>query len=58
VNVPAAELGAPRSPTGHAPPIEDQHLLGSGHDVLYIQQIGPDQEGFLEFFENEVRPRL
>ena len=25
---------------------------------LYIQQIGPDQAGFLDFFEREVRPRL
>jgi G6PDH family F420-dependent oxidoreductase len=30
----------------------------AGYDHLYIQQIGPDQAGFLEFFEREVRPRL
>lgn len=30
----------------------------AGYDVLYIQQIGPDQAGFLDFFEREVRPRL
>jgi len=30
----------------------------AGYDRLYIQQIGPDQAGFLEFFEREVRPRL
>jgi G6PDH family F420-dependent oxidoreductase len=30
----------------------------AGYDLLYIQQIGPDQQGFLEFFDREVRPRL
>jgi G6PDH family F420-dependent oxidoreductase len=30
----------------------------AGYDRLYIQQIGPDQQGFLEFFDDEVRPRL
>jgi len=30
----------------------------AGYDHLYIQQIGPDQEGFLRFFEDEVRGRL
>jgi len=30
----------------------------AGYDRLYIQQIGPDQAGFLDFFEREVRPRL
>ena len=30
----------------------------AGYDLLYIQQIGPDQAGFLDFFEREVRPRL
>jgi G6PDH family F420-dependent oxidoreductase len=30
----------------------------AGYDHLYIQQIGPDQAGFLRFFEEEVRGRL
>jgi G6PDH family F420-dependent oxidoreductase len=30
----------------------------AGYDHLYIQQIGPDQAGFLRFFEEEVRDRL
>jgi G6PDH family F420-dependent oxidoreductase len=30
----------------------------AGYDYLYIQQIGPDQAGFLDFFDREVRPRL
>jgi G6PDH family F420-dependent oxidoreductase len=30
----------------------------AGFDLLCLQQIGPDQAGFLRFFEDEVRPRL
>jgi hypothetical protein len=30
----------------------------AGFDELCIAQIGPDQSGFLRFFEREVRPRL
>jgi len=30
----------------------------AGYDHLFIQQIGPDQAGFLDFFEREVRTRL
>lgn len=30
----------------------------SGYDLLYLQQIGPNQAGFLDFFEREVGPRL
>ncbi len=30
----------------------------AGYDLLFIQQIGPDQAGFLQFFEDEVRHRL
>ena len=29
-----------------------------GFDVLFIQQIGPDQGGFLHFLEDEIRPVL
>jgi coenzyme F420-dependent glucose-6-phosphate dehydrogenase len=32
--------------------------LAAGYDHVYLHQIGPDQEGFLQFFEGEVRPRL
>ena len=32
--------------------------LDAGFDELYVQQIGPDQEGFLRFWETELRPRL
>ena len=30
----------------------------AGYDELYVQQIGPDQEGFFRFYEREVLPRL
>lgn len=32
--------------------------LESGVDHVYFHQIGPDQEGFLNWFEDEVRPAL
>lgn len=32
--------------------------LDAGFDEVYVNQIGPDQAGFLDFFEREVRPRL
>jgi G6PDH family F420-dependent oxidoreductase len=30
----------------------------AGFDLVFLQQIGPDQAGFLRFFNDEVRPRL
>ena len=30
----------------------------AGYDEVYIQQIGPEQEGFFRFYEKEVMPRL
>jgi G6PDH family F420-dependent oxidoreductase len=30
----------------------------NGFDHIYIHQIGPDQEGFLKFFKNELLPLL
>ncbi|QXC62210.1 TIGR03557 family F420-dependent LLM class oxidoreductase [Aquihabitans sp. G128] len=35
-----------------------KEYLDAGFDEVYVNQIGPDQEGFFEFFESEVRPRL
>jgi coenzyme F420-dependent glucose-6-phosphate dehydrogenase len=31
---------------------------GKGLDHIHLHQIGPDQEGFLAFWENELRPKL
>jgi G6PDH family F420-dependent oxidoreductase len=39
------------------PYLERIHAFAeAGFDELYIQQIGPDQKGFLSFFERELRP--
>lgn len=32
--------------------------LDAGFDQVYVNQIGPDQQGFLEFYEEELRGRL
>jgi G6PDH family F420-dependent oxidoreductase len=32
--------------------------LDAGFDQVYINQIGPDQRGFFDFFARELRPRL
>ena len=45
-------------------PDPERHLhaiskyLDAGFDELYINQIGPDQEGFFQFYERELRPKL
>jgi G6PDH family F420-dependent oxidoreductase len=42
----------------------DQHVeslreyVAAGYDEVYVQQIGPDQEGFFRFYTEEVLPRL
>jgi hypothetical protein len=30
----------------------------AGFDHIYVHQIGPDQEGFLRFYRDEIIPRL
>jgi hypothetical protein len=30
----------------------------AGYDQVYVHQIGPDQEGFFNFYRQEVIPRL
>jgi G6PDH family F420-dependent oxidoreductase len=32
--------------------------VDAGFDKIYINQIGPDQEGFFDFYAQELRPRL
>jgi coenzyme F420-dependent glucose-6-phosphate dehydrogenase len=45
-------------------PDPERHLeqirtyLKAGFDHVYVHQIGPDQEGFLRFYEREIIPRL
>lgn len=43
-------------PSRHAEAITK--YVDAGFDEIYVSQIGPDQEGFLEFFTEEVRPLL
>lgn len=33
-------------------------FVEAGYDELYIQQVGPDQDGFFEFFAKQVMPEL
>jgi G6PDH family F420-dependent oxidoreductase len=33
-------------------------FVNAGYDHVYIHQIGPDQEGFFRFYEQEIRPNL
>lgn len=35
-----------------------QSFLEAGYDKVYVNQIGPDQEGFFQFYARELRPRL
>jgi G6PDH family F420-dependent oxidoreductase len=35
-----------------------QEYLDAGWDEVYVQQIGPDQQGFCDFYRTEVFPRL
>ncbi len=35
-----------------------RQYVDAGFDELYISQIGKDQQGFLEFFDREVKPQL
>jgi hypothetical protein len=30
----------------------------AGFDHVYVHQVGPDQEGFINFYKNEVMPKL
>jgi G6PDH family F420-dependent oxidoreductase len=32
--------------------------LEAGFDQVYVNQIGPDQEGFFDFYAREIRPRI
>ena len=35
-----------------------QKYVDAGFDEVYVAQMGPDQEGFLRFWERELAPRL
>ena len=37
---------------------ELQKAMDAGYDHVAIHQVGPDQEGFIRFFEREVMPEV
>lgn len=45
-------------------PDPERHLaaireyVDAGFDHVYVHQVGPDQEGFFRFYEDEVLPKL
>ncbi|MDX6601215.1 MAG: hypothetical protein QOF13_417 [Solirubrobacterales bacterium] len=43
-------------PQRHLEAIEE--FVDAGYDHVYLHQVGPDQEGFFEFYEREVLPKL
>jgi coenzyme F420-dependent glucose-6-phosphate dehydrogenase len=59
-NVTADDI-AEKVPLGPDP---DRHLeqikafVDAGYDHVYVHQIGPDQEGFFDFWQRELAPRL
>jgi hypothetical protein len=32
--------------------------VDAGYDEIYVTQVGPDQEGFLRFYEREILPHF
>ncbi len=43
-------------PERHAQAIRE--YLDAGFDEVYVSQVGPDQEGFLDFYAKEILPRF
>ena len=35
-----------------------ERYVTAGYDHIVLVQIGPDQDGFIEFFERELAPAL
>jgi G6PDH family F420-dependent oxidoreductase len=35
-----------------------QQYVDAGYDEIYVTQVGPNQEGFLRFYEREVMPHF
>jgi hypothetical protein len=52
----AEKLPLGPDPDRHAESIKA--FVDAGYDHVYIHQIGPDQDGFFDFFETELRSRL
>jgi G6PDH family F420-dependent oxidoreductase len=52
----AAEVVCGPDPERHAEAVKE--FVDAGYDRVHFHQVGPDQEGFIEFFERELKPRL
>ena len=52
----AEKLPLGPDPDRHAESIKA--FVDAGYDHVYIHQIGPDQDGFFDFYERELRSRL
>ena len=52
---PSACVSAP-DPAKHIEKI--QAFAKAGYDHVYVHQVGPDQEGFFQFYEQEVLPKF
>jgi coenzyme F420-dependent glucose-6-phosphate dehydrogenase len=52
----AANIVCGADPQRHVEAIEE--YLEAGYDHVYVHQVGPDQEGFFDFYSREVLPQL
>ncbi|MFB6270983.1 MAG: TIGR03557 family F420-dependent LLM class oxidoreductase [Halobacterium sp.] len=52
----AASIVAGPDPDAYVAAVEE--AVDAGYDHVYFHQIGPDQESFFEFYEQELRPRF
>lgn len=55
------EMTASSLPTGPDPEVHAaaiQEYVDAGYDEVYVSQIGPEQDGFFDFYAREVLPRV
>ncbi|MCG1004162.1 MULTISPECIES: TIGR03557 family F420-dependent LLM class oxidoreductase [Halobacterium] len=52
------ESGLVTSPDPEAHVAALENAVDAGYDRVYVHQVGPDQEGFFEFYEEEVLPAV
>jgi coenzyme F420-dependent glucose-6-phosphate dehydrogenase len=52
----AKEVVCGPDPQRHIASIKE--YVDAGFDHIYIHQVGPDQEGFISFYQREILPRF
>ena len=52
----AEEVVCGPDPEQHAAKV--QEYVDAGYDHVYVHQVGPDQEGFIRFYQREILPRF